>query len=166
MPGVLPSLSVVMPSGHQVGVSVGDNSSEISALRSLECIQCSSINYNGRKIEDCDHTICQPCIDKDGSLKTGKHNCNGTIVTGKTLTNYSINTKTLLDNLIVFCPVNDCSLKAQLSEINQHIRDHESTAHHSAGEVLVANDQSELPPNVLWHEHEGMIYYMRDPDAP
>lgn len=165
MPGVLPMFSIVTPAGHQVGVAIGNNRQDVLELRSLECIQCGSINYKGRKIEDCNHTVCQPCVDKDDSLKTGKHDCDGLIVTGKTLTDYSIKTKFFLENLTVFCSVNECNQQAQLLRIDQHIRGHETIVNHSAGEILVANDESELPPNVLWHEHEGHIYYMFDSGA-
>ena len=164
MPGVLQSFSVVTPSGHQVDVSIGHHSWEITTLRSLECIRCHGINYNGRKIECCDHTVCQPCMDQDDSLKSGEHECHGDIVTGKTLSNYSVETRARLNNLIVICPVGECRQQARLSDIDRHINGH--IAHHPAEEVHIVNSLDELPPGVLWHEHEGRIYYRSNPDAP
>ncbi|MGI2029090.1 hypothetical protein [Endozoicomonas acroporae] len=170
MPGVLQSFSVITPSGRQVDVAFSNDSSQISALRSLECIQCRNITYNGRKIDGCHHTICQPCIDNNDSLATGEHNCDGIIVTGKTLTSYSIETRTLLDNLIVLCPFSDCNQKALLSDVDQHIRDHPAVDQHirdqinpangSLSEIQIANDPDELPPNSRWIEHEGIIYFV------
>ncbi len=160
MPGILQSFSVVTPSGHQVDVSIAHHSSEVSTLRGLECVRCHGINYHGRRIEGCNHTICEPCMERDDSLITGEHDCHGTIVTGKTLTSYGVEARTLLDNLMVFCPVNECNQQARLSVIDQHI------SSHAVGEIRVANDQAELPPGVLWYEHQGSVYYMADPDAP
>ncbi|MBO9492762.1 hypothetical protein J7438_01470 [Thalassotalea sp. G20_0] len=165
MPGVLQPFSVITPSGRQVDVAFSNESSQISALRSLECIQCRNITYNGRKIDGCHHTICQPCIDNNDLLATGEHNCDGIIVTGKTLTSYSIETKTLLDNLIVLCPFSNCNQKALLSDVDQHIRDHINPANGSLSEIQIANDPGELPPNSRWYELEGIIYYVVESNA-